>query len=235
AAMTGVHGVFSVQPGVLGAAPVPYDDEIAWGCAIADAALAAGAAHLVFSSVAGAPRSEGVRAFEPKLRIERHLHRIGAPATILRPVSFMDNYADPAFGLGSGALATPFAADVPEQLIALADIGVFAALAFDDPAGYLGQAVDIAGDELTPPRIAQALSQALGRAVPYLPVPLEAVRAQSTAYAEAVDFLNREGGYGADLARARELHPGLLTFDRWLATGGAARIATLIPAEQLSS
>lgn len=228
AAMTGVHGVFSVQPGALGAAPVPYDTEIAWGRAVADAALAAGAAHLVFSSVASAPRSEGVRAFEPKLRIERHLHRIGAPATILRPVSFMENYADPAFGLGSGALATPLAADVPEQLIAPADVGVFAALAFDDPGGYLGQAGDIAGDALTPPRIAQALSEALGCAVPYVPVPVEVVRARSAAYAEAVDFLNRNGGYGADLARARELHPGLVTFDGWLATGGAARVAALM-------
>ncbi|MEV4116924.1 NmrA/HSCARG family protein [Nonomuraea sp. NPDC049695] len=229
AAMTGIQGVFSVQAGVLGASPVPYDAEVARGRLIADVALAAGAAHLVFSSVAGATLAEGVRAFEPKLRIEHHLQRIGAPATILRPASFMDNYADPAFGLGSGALATPLAADVPEQLIALADIGAFAALAFDDPTSYLGRAVDIAGDELTPPRIARALSTALGRDVPYVPIPVEVIQAQNATFAEAVDFLNRNGGYGADLARARVLHPGLLTFDRWLATGGAARIAALLP------
>ncbi|WP_246005168.1 NmrA/HSCARG family protein [[Actinomadura] parvosata] len=229
AAMAGVHGVFSVQAGVLGATPVPYDAEVARGRLIADVALAAGAAHLVYSSVAGAPRAGGVRVFEPKLRIEHHLRRIGAPATILRPASFMDNYADPSSGLASGTLATPFAAGVPEQLIALTDIGAFAALAFGDPEGYLGRAVDLAGDQLTPPQIARALSAALGRDIPYVPVPIEAVRAQNAAFAEAVGFLNRNGGYGADLARARELHPGLLTFDQWLTTGGAARIAALLP------
>ncbi|SFW67347.1 NmrA/HSCARG family protein [Amycolatopsis australiensis] len=226
-AMAGVHGVFSVQAGILGAEPVPYDAEIARGRLIADVALSAGVAHLVFSSVAGAPRSAGVRAFEPKLRIEEHLRRIGAPATILRPVSFMENYADPAFGLGTGALATPLAAGVPEQLIALADIGAFAALAFGDPERHLGQAVDIAGDEAAPPEIARALSDALGRDVPYVPIPVEAVRAQNPAFAEAVEFLNRSGGYGADVARTRELHPDVSTFERWLATGGAARIAAL--------
>ncbi|MFF3467679.1 NmrA family NAD(P)-binding protein [Streptomyces sp. NPDC002619] len=229
AAVDGVHGVFSVQPGTLGAVPVRYDTEIAWGRDIADVALAAGAAHLVFASVAGAERSEGVRAFEPKLRIEEHIRRIGAPATILRPVSFMENYADPAFGLGSGTLATPLAADVPEQLVALQDIGAFAAMAFDDPDTYLGLALDIVGDALTPVQIAQALSRAIGRHIPYVPVPINALGSQHAEFAEAVDFLNRNGGYGAELAPARELHRGLLTFDQWLTLHGTAMITALMP------
>jgi uncharacterized protein YbjT (DUF2867 family) len=227
AAMTGVYGVFSVQPGVLGTVPVAYDDEIAWGCGVADAASAADVTQLVFSSVAGAARAAEVAAFGTKLRIEQHIHRIGIPATILRPASFMENYADPAFGIGSGALATPLAGEIPEQLIALDDIGTFASLAFADPNTYLGRTVEIAGDELTPAQTARAVSKAINREIPYVPVPIEAVRTQNKQFADAADFLNHNGGYRADLAAARELHPGLLTFDDWLTAGGAAAITGL--------
>jgi len=115
------------------------------------------------------------------------------PATILRPVSFMDNYADPAFGIQTGALVTPLAPDVPEQMIALADIGAFVALAFADPARYLGAAVAIAGDELTPPQTAQALSQATGQHIRHVQIPVEAVRQHNSDLADAVSYLNSHG------------------------------------------
>jgi hypothetical protein len=58
-------------------------------------------------------------------------------------------------------------------------------------------------------------------------VPIEAVRTQNKQFADTIDFLNHNGGYRADLAAARQLHPGLLTFDDWLSAGGAAAIAAL--------
>jgi hypothetical protein len=87
-------------------------------------------------SVAGAPRAGRVRAFAPKWAVEQHLARIGVPATVLRPVSFMDNYVDPAFGLQTGTLATAVAADVAEQLIALDDIGTIVERVFAAPERY---------------------------------------------------------------------------------------------------
>ncbi|MFB8002379.1 NmrA/HSCARG family protein [Nocardia sp. NPDC056000] len=213
-AMRGVHGVFSVQPGALAASPVPYDEEIAWGRKVADAASNAGVAHLVYASVAGAQDSAGIAVFEPKLRIERYIKEIGVPATILRPVSFMENYADA--WTDSQALATPLDPAVPEQLIALADIGAFVAFAFGDPGRYLGRTVTIAGDQLTPPEIARALSAAAGRTVDFVQIPIDAVRAGHGDFADVVEFLNRRGGYRASIAETRELHPAALTFERWL-------------------
>lgn len=222
------HGVFSVQQGALGVPPVHFEDEARRGKTVADAALAAGVAHLVYSSVAGVERAAGVLAFAGKREIEEHIRTIGAPATILRPVAFMENYADPAFGVQTGTLTTAFSADVPEQLIALEDIGVFVASAFSNPAEYLGKTIAIAGDALTPPTIAEALSRAVGREIPYVQVPLDAVRAQGEDFADAVAFLNDNGGYGADIAAARKLHPELMNFQAWLATTGKARISKLL-------
>jgi uncharacterized protein YbjT (DUF2867 family) len=227
AAAEGAHGVFSVQQGALGAPPVRYEDEVRRGRNTADAAAEAGA-HLVYASVAGAERSAGVRAFQSKWEIEEHIRRSGAPATILRPVSFMENYASPAFGVQTGSLATPLAPEVPEQMIAVDDIGAFVALAFADPARYLGHAVAIAGDQLTPPDTAEALSRAAGRHIPYVQIPVDAVREQSSDVADAVRFLNAHGGYGADIPAARALHPGLMTFDTWLRRRGRAKLARLL-------
>jgi uncharacterized protein YbjT (DUF2867 family) len=227
AAVIGVHGVFSVQRSALGTPPTPPEDEIRQGRLVADAAAAAGVEHLIYSSVAGADRAGAVRAFASKREIERHIASIGIPATILRPVSFMDNYADPGFGLQIGVLATPLAPDVPEQLIAVDDIGTFVALAFAKPECYLGETITIAADELRPPQTAQTLTRALGREIPYQQIPIEAIRLQNEDAAQAAAFLNDNGGYGADISAARALHPGLMTFDDWLATSGSAKLAAL--------
>ncbi|MFD0687171.1 NmrA family NAD(P)-binding protein [Actinomadura fibrosa] len=206
-AADGVHGVFSVQTGALGAPPVPFEAEVRRGIAVAQAAVSA--AHLVYASVAGADGAAGVPAFEAKLRIEEHIHRAGLPATVLRPVSFMENY------LGTGAIATPFVPDVPEQLIAVDDIGAFAALAFAAPRTYLGQTLTIAGDAVTPPDIAATFTEVTGRDTPYIPIPLNELPHDT---ATAVDYLNRRGGYGADLHLARTHHPRIKDLTTWLTT-----------------
>ena len=155
-----------------------FEDEVRRGRNVVDAAAAAGAEHLVYASVAGADRATGAAAFDSKREIEQYIRRSGMPATILRPVSFMDNYADPAFRIQTGALVTPLALSVPEQMIALADIGAFVA---------------IAGDELTPPQTAQALSQATGQHIRHVQIPVEAVRQHNSDLADAVSYLNSHG------------------------------------------
>ena len=57
------------------------------GIAVAEAAKAAGAAHLVYSSVGGAERGTGIPHFESKYLVEQHIREAGLHATILRPVA----------------------------------------------------------------------------------------------------------------------------------------------------
>ena len=61
------------------------------GQAVADLARESGIEHLVYSSLNGASARSGIPYYESKARIEEHIHALGLPATILRPVSFMDN------------------------------------------------------------------------------------------------------------------------------------------------
>src|SRR5882757_9166326 len=66
------------------------DAEIRQGVAAADAAKAAGV-HLVFTSVGSANRQTDVPHFDSKYEVEKHIAKVGARATILAPVAFMEN------------------------------------------------------------------------------------------------------------------------------------------------
>ncbi|MBF8189969.1 NmrA family NAD(P)-binding protein [Nonomuraea sp. K274] len=222
AAMAGAHGVFAVTPDDLDS-----EREIRRGRHLADAAAAAGVAHLVFTSVGGAERGTGISYWESKWAIERHIAALGLPATVLRPVRFMENHAIPGLRLGGisadGVLRHLFGSDVPVQLIAVTDIGAFAALAFADPAAYLGQALELAGDELTPDATVRLISRHLGRQITYQQVAGEGL-SMDTARA----FTAQRGLWRADITALRHRHPGLLDFPAWLERGGARAIAALL-------
>lgn len=235
AAAEGAHGLFSVQPTVGSPGTPPgfsAEDEVRWGRNVADAAHAAGVRHLVYASLAGAGRHDTEKLPQNtvnKWRIEQHIRRLGLPATFLRPVSFMENYTG-AYHLRDGAVATAFAADVPQQIMAVDDVGAFAALAFAHPGAWIGRAVDLAGDELTPRRIAAVISEAIGRTLPYVQIPIEVIAQAGEEFALAYTWLN-ERGYRADVAFTRALHPGLMDLRTWLERTGAARIAAFLAAQ----
>ena len=77
----------------------PYErgaeEEIAQGIAITDAAKAVGVAHFIYSSVASANRATGIRHFDGKYAVEKHLQASGVPYTIVAPVFFMENLLQP--------------------------------------------------------------------------------------------------------------------------------------------
>lgn len=230
AAMRGVHGVFSVQPtaGYPGTPPgFAVEDEIQLGMNVIEAASDADVRHLVYASVAGAERTPGIRRWEGKWQIEGCIGALGLPATVLRPVRFMENHSDPTMGVRDGVLADVIKPDVPVQLIAGTDIGAFAALAFTNPDQYIGQALEIAGDELTLPQIVAAISRATGVAITYRAIPREALTGLDPDARAGYDFANRRGGWQADIPKLRSLHPALMDFDTWLRKEGKAQFDVL--------
>ncbi|MBE1582999.1 NmrA/HSCARG family protein [Nonomuraea angiospora] len=235
AAAEGAYGLFSVQP-TVGSPGTPAgfsaEDEVRWGCNVADAAHAAGVRHLVYASLAGAGRHNTEKLPQnvvSKWRIEQHITRLGLPATFLRPVSFMENYTG-AYHLHDGAVTTAFDPAVPQQIMAVDDVGAFAALAFAQPGEWIGRAVDLAGDELTPLQITAAISEAIDRPLPYVQIPIEAIAQAGEEFAFAYTWLN-ERGYRADVAFTRALHPGLMDLRTWLERTGAVRIAGFLAAQ----
>lgn len=213
AAFKGVYGVFSVQNFWL--PNVGFDGEIKQGKAVADAAKAAGVQHIVYSSVGGADRAPGVQHFESKWEIEKYIQSLNLPFTILRPVAFMDNYNwSRAYILSGTFTGFGLRADKTLQIIAAEDIGVFAALAFANPKEYLGKTLEIAGDELTEPQIAETLAKVIGR-----PVNIAQKEENDQEMNAMLRFFNGKG-YTADIAALRKLHSGLLSFEQYLRYNG---------------
>ena len=225
-AMTGAHGVFSVQPAPHDpGAPMGYstETEVRWGRAVADAAKAADVRHLVYASLVEAAERTGVPSFDSKWEVERHIAAIDLPATVLRPATFMEGLVVSKDVL-DGSFTHLLEPDTRYQMIAVDDIGAFAALAFAEPASYVGRSLTIAGDERTPRELATVLGRALGHPVAYHQIPLDIIRQHDPGLADVFDSATAEK---ADVPVLRALHPGLMTFEAWLSRHGRAQLAAL--------
>jgi uncharacterized protein YbjT (DUF2867 family) len=214
--LDGVYGVFSVQQfwesGV--------DGEVRQGVLLADAARAAGVEHFVYSSVGSAHRETGIPHFDSKWEVEEHVRASGVPYTVLRPVFFMQNWEMMREPILGGTLPQPLDPDKPFQMIDAEDIGVFAAIAFDDPETWIGREVDVAGDELTMLEIAGTFSRVIGRNVDYFQVPWEGFEEQmGEEYAVMYRWFN-DHGYEANIAALRDEYPGLASFEQYLRNHG---------------
>ena len=173
-AVRGAYGVYSVQNFWEVGAP----REVQQGKNLAAVAKKAGVKHFVYSSVGGAERNTGIPHWESKWEIENYIRRLGLPATILRPASFMETYhiLEVEVGILKGKLADPVRGDKPYQTIATDDIGAFAALAFQRPQNFMGLELEIAGSELTNPEAAKVFSRVMGKPVKFRKLPLPLVR-----------------------------------------------------------
>jgi len=211
-ALRGAYGAFSVQTFMGPAGPV---GETRQGNGLADAAKAAGVQHFVYTSVGGADRKSGLPHFESKWQIEEHIRALGLPATILRPVFFMENLRSPWMGPREGVLAIGLRPTTSLQMIAADDIGAFAALAFARPQEFVGKTVELAGDALTMPQVADALTRVSGQPVRFVELPLEQVRSFNAEMGDMMAWFN-DHGYAADIPALRRLRPELLTFETWL-------------------
>lgn len=225
AALKGVYGVFSVQAFW----DIGVEGEERQGKALADAAKAANVQHLVYSSVGGADRNSGVPHFESKWHIEERIRALNLPATILRPVEFMENlfYTRQPI-VEQGVLVAAKLTEKPHQWIAVEDIGWFVAYVFDHPEQYIGQAIELAGDSLTQTELANTLSRVIGRPVHYIEQTLDEVRQSpygGEELAVMIEWFNEEG-YDGDIDALRLIHPNLLTLHDWLQRTGWANTET---------
>jgi uncharacterized protein YbjT (DUF2867 family) len=219
-AARGVYGIYSVQDfWAVGA-----KREVQQGKNLADAAKKAGVEHFVYSSVGGAERNSGIDHWESKWEVEKHIRKLGLPATMLRPAAFMENYYidQVEIGILKGKLMDPIRADKPYQTIASEDIGGFAALAFERPKEFIGRELEIAGSELTNPEAAQVFSQVLGKPVKFRKLPMPMVRlVLGKEFYQMFRWFN-EAGFRADIPGLRREFPEvrLLTLEEWLRSEG---------------
>jgi len=213
AALAGAWGVFAVQN--TWEAGVEGEEE--QGKRIARLAREAGVAHYVYASVGSAHRKTGIPHFENKSRIEDTVRSLNFPShVILRPVFFMENLMGSWF-LNGDKLYAALDPATKLQMIAVEDIGRFAACAFTDAARLNRREIDIAGDNVTMPAAAATLSKALGRPVEFVRIPIGEVRKNSEDFALMLEWFERVG-YNADIAALeREFGFRPLTLEAWAA------------------
>ena len=213
-ALTGVTAAFSVQ----GFMDKGVALEVQRGRAMADAVKAAGGVHLVYSSVDGAERSSGVPHFDSKWQVETHIRRLGLPATILRPVAFMENMQAPGFprAMFLGLLRAAMGVEKRLQLVSIADIGWFAARALESPERHVGRTIAVAADALGVRELLTVWQRQTGRAPWLMPLPRFFPRLLPKDFSTMLAWF-RTSGYTVDIDAVRREHPGLQDFSAWVA------------------
>lgn len=218
-AMAGCYGAYSVQDFYQAG----EDGEVRQGKNFARVAKDAGVRHFVYSSVGSADKNTGIPHFMTKWRIEQYIRDLEMPCTIVRPVYFMDNFwTYQKDQILSGTLNFPLPPQRTLQMIAVSDIGDVVAACFQNPEKFVGQAFDLAGDELTIPQAARYIGETIGREVRYSQQSLDTLWQQMPELAKMYQWFN-DVGYSTNIAACRTICP-LLDFRGYLLQSQWAKV-----------
>ncbi|ELZ88166.1 NmrA family protein [Haloferax elongans ATCC BAA-1513] len=172
ALLEGVDGVFCVTTSAF-----DPGTETEQARSVVDAAVDAGVSHIVYSSVSQA-KGNLPTSTQSKFAVEEHIRDAGLPATIVRSPLFMQHFRRLSDDTAAGSLELPLSPETTLPLVDANDIGRAAAAAFADPGQFVGATIDLVGDALTPPEIAETFSDALGVPVEFTPITLSEYREQ---------------------------------------------------------
>jgi uncharacterized protein YbjT (DUF2867 family) len=148
------------------------------------------------------------------------MKEIGLPLSVLRPVYFMENFNAPTARkiISGGRLIMALDPNKPLQMISVEDIGFIAAIMLDNPDDWKGRSIEIAGDSLTMPQVAQKFSAAPGQKVEFVEQQLQELKKVDHERYLMMTWLNGPG-YQADIGAIRSIHPSLMNLDQWLEKG----------------
>jgi uncharacterized protein YbjT (DUF2867 family) len=232
AAMKSAEAVFCVVPLVTSFMQEgSFDSQYAGTVNVVNAAIRAGVDHFVLSSANSADKGLNPNT-DNKYKMEQYIRSTGMRATFVRPCAFMDNFLLPQWGLHQGVFTSALLPQTVQQLVSTEDIAEFAAISIANPHAEGAHILEIAGDELTPGAMADALSQALGRRIPYIRIKEEVLLRFNPNSGRGYSKINAGVLRMADLDALRRLNPKLLSFPAWLERTGADRIRPLLPLDR---
>ncbi len=184
---------------------VGYETQVQQGKNIAEVAADEGVDQFVFSGVGSHEKDTGIPHFDSAWEIDQHAQDLDLPLTVLGPVFFFQNLE--AFAedvVGEGTLALPLEEGVALQMIDTQDVGRATAVAFENPEEYVGERIELAGDERTLAETADVLSEITGRDVEPVYVPIEdAYDSFGEEFTVMCEWFN-EVGYSADIDALEE-------------------------------
>ncbi|MBB6647614.1 NmrA/HSCARG family protein [Halobellus ruber] len=182
-----------------------YDAQVRQGKNVADVASEVGVDQFVLSGVGSHDQDTGIPHFDSAGEIDAHIRDLDLPWTILKPVFFMENFE--AFAediVDDGQVALPLAEGVDLQMVTNDDLGHAAAIALADPEEYVGESIDVAGDERSLEETAEILTAVTGREVEAVHVPIEdAYDTFGEEFTVMCEWFN-EVGYAADIPALEE-------------------------------
>lgn len=179
-ALRDAHTVVAIT--ITNYGPDTYNHEVANGKAIADAAVAAGVEHLVFSTLSsGLMISEGkykVDGFDAKADVEQYIRSLPIKSSFYAPGFFMENLTGPMKPpkneQGEYVLANLNASSLVLPLIGTRrDVGKVVGLILAEPEKYHGQVLTVTSQELSWGDIAKIMSEITGKNVVYQQIPTE--------------------------------------------------------------
>lgn len=165
--------------------------------AVGEASAAAGALHVVYTSVHLADASTGVPHFDVKGRLEAQLAGLVSRLTVLRPTTFADSLTAPWLRSSideNGVLVSPIGQDTPISYAPTDDLAGIAVAALQEPE-LQGQPVVVSGQQpCTYAELLPLFSELAGREVTHQQIPPEAVRKNfGRDLAAMTEFFNRQG------------------------------------------
>ncbi|KAG0300874.1 hypothetical protein BGZ98_008798 [Dissophora globulifera] len=234
-ALQGAHTVFIVTVTVYDAFLRPR--ELAQGKAIADAAVAAGAQYLIFSTLPNVTDItkgvySNVPSFDVKAEIEEYIRALPIKSAFFAPGTFMQNYItmmgpQPA-GDGTYSIAAVVSPTVKFPLVEISeDTGKYIGAILAEPDKYEGKVFSAATRFYTYDEIAQALSKATGKTVKYHQLPVEVFKSflppgSGDTVVGMLQYIQDFGYYGPQGAElvdwsVQNARGKLSTFDEFLA------------------
>jgi uncharacterized protein YbjT (DUF2867 family) len=193
------------------------DAETEQGVTLAEAVAEAGVDHFVYSSVGSADADTGLPHFESKWAVEQRIEELGLPATVIRPVFFMQNFAYMMHDdIMDGQLVMPLQEGVSLAVVDATDIGQAVVAALNDPDAFVGEVVTLAGDDLTLEAFAAAFGDQLGHEVEPVHADVEDYREMAgDELADMFQWFN-DVGYDIDIPALAEWGIETTTFEAYL-------------------
>ena len=233
AALANAHTVFIVTNSI-------YDDQIKQRelrqvKAVADAAMAAGAQYLIFSTCVAAERLYGrpVPGFDSKAEVEAYLRTLPIKSAFFAPGMFMQNFLSysapqPVPGQdGTYAIANVIAPDARHPLIdTVGDSGKYVGAILADPDKYVGKVLHASTGLYTYRQVAEIITRVTGKNTIYAQIPKETWAGYmppgtAEALTAMMEFIEEPGYYGPETEAlvaetAQQARGKLTTFEEFV-------------------
>lgn len=180
---------------------------------LAQAAQHCSIQHLVYNSSGGVDRNSGIRHIEQKYQVEQIFQQAGLPTTMLRSCLFMEEfwkkYTRPSILKGNFRFSVqPYR---PLHLLSVRDVGRVAAYVMQHSNQYIGQAIELASDALTPQQMATVFSRVQNQTVKHKEFPAWIFLLLGRKSLFDLIQWYRNAGYQANVEKLQSEFPGLLT------------------------